>query len=53
MMIYSPRLENYQFSPASLDIIDIRQHYISILYKSKNYETDTKLTVTMKTGKQA
>ena len=32
MIIFWPRLENYQFSPTSSDIFDIWQHYIHILY---------------------
>ena len=36
MIIFSPRLENYQLSilPTSLDIFAIRQHYIHILCKN-------------------
>ena len=32
MITFSPRLENYQFYRPSLDIFDILQHYVRILY---------------------
>ena len=33
MLIFSPRLEKLSVLSTSLDIFDIRQHYIHILYK--------------------